>query len=108
MKRILFSLLMALWGVSSLQAAPVILTYEDYSTGNPEGPKTPIRPWIIEVTNNFITMSATSCDYILSFYDEEGEIAYSVYVPVGTTQVILPTTLSGSFEIRFATNTYYY
>ena len=78
------------------------------SSGIPGNVKTPVRPWIIDVTNNVITMSATPCDYTLYLYDEDGEVAYSVFVPAGTTQVILPTTLSGDFELRFETDTYYY
>lgn len=80
----------------------------DSSPTHQGGPKTPIYPWYIDVTNNVITMSATSCDYTLNLYDEDGEIVYTVFVPTGTTQVILPTTLSGDFELRFETSTYYY
>ena len=53
-------------------------------------------------------MEATPCDYTLNLYDENEDLVYSVFVPAGTTQVVLPTTLSGSFELRFETDTYYY
>ena len=53
-------------------------------------------------------MKSTPCDYTLNLYDEDGEVVYTVFVPAGTTQVILPTTLSGDFELRFETATYYY
>jgi hypothetical protein len=53
-------------------------------------------------------MSATPCDYVLTLYDEDDELVYSTFLPAGTTQVVLPTTLSGDFEIRFETATYYY
>jgi hypothetical protein len=53
-------------------------------------------------------MEATPCDYTLNLYDEDEDVVYSVFVPAGTTQVILPTTLSGNFELRFETDTYYY
>ena len=70
--------------------------------------KNPILPWIIDLTNNVISMEETPCDYTLNLYDEDEEVVYSVFVPAGTTQVILPTFLSGSFELRFETDTYYY
>ncbi len=35
-------------------------------------------------------------------------MVYSTFLPSGTTQVILPSTLSGSFEIRLVGDTYYY
>ena len=78
-------------------------------TGSTTGhTKSPILPWSIDLTDHVITMSATPCDYTLNLYDEDGEVVYSVYVPAGTTQVVLPSTLSGSFELRFETDTYYY
>lgn len=70
--------------------------------------KNPVLPWIIDLTNNIISMEATPCDYTLNLYDEDEAVVYSVFVPAGTTQVVLPTTLSGSFELRFETDTYYY
>lgn len=70
--------------------------------------KSPEVTWYIDLTNNVITMSATPCDYTLNLYDEDEDVVYSVFVPAGTTQVVLPTTLSGSFELRFETETYYY
>jgi hypothetical protein len=70
--------------------------------------KNPSQLWYIDQDGNVLTMSATPCNYTLILYDEDGDVAYSVFVPVGTTQVVLPGTLSGSFELRFETDTYYY
>ena len=72
------------------------------------GAKSPVRPFYLEQDNNILTMDATICDYTLNLYDEDFELAYSVFVPAGTTQVVLPTTLNGSFEIRFETDIDYY
>ena len=80
----------------------------DGSSTHHGAPKSPALPWCIDFTDNVITMSATPCDYTLTLYDEDGDVAYSVFVPAGTTQVILPSTLSGDFELRFETGTYYY
>ena len=97
-------------GTNDIDAENVRLGVKTTGHGStiPEGPKSPIKFWDIDLTDYVITMSATSCDYTLYLYDEEGEVAYSVFVPAGTTQVILPTTLSGDFELRFETATYYY
>ena len=70
--------------------------------------KSPVAPWYIYQDGYVLTMSATPCDYTLSLYDEDDELAYSVFVPEGTTLIVLPATLSGDFEIRFETATYYY
>jgi len=108
MKKFLFCVLMVLGLATSLQADPVALSYENNTSTTPGGNKTPVRPWCVDLTDNIITMAATPCDYTLNLYDEDEDVVYSVFVPAGTTQVILPTTLSGDFELRFETDTYYY
>ena len=70
--------------------------------------KAPIAPWYIYQDGYVLTMSATPCDYTLTLYDEDGDVFYTTYLPSGTTQVVLPTTLSGTFEICFEAETYYY
>lgn len=96
-------------GVITSSAERIDLRGKIDPTGSTTGhTKAPVRPWYIDLTDNVITMSATPCEYTLSLYNEDGEVAYSVFVPAGTTQVVLPSTLSGSFELRFETDTYYY
>ena len=86
----------------------VPMTYQPNGSTHGGYPKTPVAPWYISQDGYVLTMSATPRDYTLSLYDEDDELAYSVFVPAGTTQVVLPATLSGDFEIRFETATYYY
>lgn len=102
--------MMLLGGVSLLQAATIQLEVgiDDHSSSYPGGNKGPVYPWYITQDDNVLTMSATPCDYTLILYDENDVLVYSVFVPAGTTQVVLPATLSGNFEIRFETATYYY
>ena len=80
---------------------------------NPEGvgnghTYAPPRPWYIN--ENVLTMSETPEDYTLVLLDEDGEIVYSDTLPSGSTMFVLPSTLSGSFEIRLMpfASTYYY
>ena len=109
MKRTILSVLfMLMCGVSIVYADPVGLHHEDNSSTHQGGNKAPTRPWYIDLTDNVITMDATPCDYTLNLYDEDDEVVYSVFVPAGSTMIVLPSTLSGSFEIRFETDTYYY
>ena len=107
-KAFLIFFISLLGGALFLQAQPITLERKPNTSTHQGGNKGPILPWVIDLTSNTITMSATPCDYTLCLYDEDGEVAYSVFVPAGTTQVILPTTLSGDFELRFETDTYYY
>lgn len=68
----------------------------------------PPRPWYIIQDDYTLTLPAFEDDYILELRDEDGDVVYSTFLPSGTTQVILPSTLSGSFEIRLVGDTYYY
>jgi len=87
-------------------SAPLI--YKPLGGTHSGGAKSPVMPWYIDLTDNVITMDATPCNYTLNLYDEDGEVVYSAFVPAGTTMIVLPSTLSGSFELRFETDTYYY
>jgi hypothetical protein len=68
----------------------------------------PPRPWYITQDEYTLTLPAFEDDYILELRDEDDEVVYTTFLPSGTTQVILPSTLSGSFEIRLVGDTYYY
>ena len=84
------------------------MTYKPTGSTHAGSTKSPVRPWFIDLTDRVITMQATPCDYTLTLYDDSGNVAYSVYVPAGTTQVTLPATLTGDFELRFEADGYYY
>ena len=70
----------------------------------------PARPWYITQDENVFTSSAIPEDYTLVLFDEDGEIVYSDTLLSGSTMFVLPSTLSGSFEIRLMpfASTYYY
>lgn len=109
MKKVLLCISM-LFCFSSITIAgnDVPMNYQPAGSTHGGNPKTPAAPWYITQDGNVLTMSATPCDYVLTLYDEDDELVYSAFLPAGTTLVVLPTTLSGTFEIRFETDTYYY
>ena len=84
------------------------VTWDDPSGPTNPIPKVPMPPLFITQDGNILTLPATSVDYTLVLYDENGTLAYSTFLSAGTTQVILPTTLSGTYEIRLVADTYYY
>lgn len=86
----------------------VPLNHKIKGTSHGGNPKNPYQPLFIDLDGYVITMSATPCYYTLNLYDEDGDLVYTTFVPAGTTQIVLPSTLSGNFEIRFETDTYYY
>ena len=39
---------------------------------------------------------------------QDGEEIYSLYIPAGVTQIVLPSDLEGEYEISFTKGDYYY
>ena len=70
----------------------------------------PARPWYIIQDDYVLTLPAFEDDFTLELRDATDSVVYSTYLPAGTTQVVLPSTLSGSFELRLVPffATYYY
>ena len=109
MKKFLFLISMIFcFSTIALAGNDVPMNYQPTGSTHDGNGKAPVAPWYIDQDGNVLTMSATPCDYVLTLYDEDDELVYSTFLPAGTTQVVLPTTLSGDFEIRFETATYYY
>ena len=84
------------------------LSIIDKSEAGSGNTKTPQLPLIISQDENILTLPATPVDYTLELRDENGVLVYYAFIPMGTTQIVLPTTLSGDFEIRLVADTYYY
>ena len=113
MKKLLlvFALLCNGGGINPLwaqQQIPMhIIDQSGTSAGNTLAPP---RPWYITQDDYVLTMPAFEENLTLQLLDEDETVVYSTDVPAGTTQVVLPTTLSGEFELRLIpfNVTYYY
>lgn len=69
------------------------------SPGNPK-PKSPVCVPIVYQDGNVLTF-ATACDgCTLQLVDEDDDVVYSIVIPAGTTTLVLPSTLSGTFELQ--------
>ena len=75
--------------------------------GNPL-PKSPQNSIIISQDDYELTIPQLGENFTLQLRNDSGAICYSVSVPIGTTSVMLPTTLFGNYEIRLVASTYYY
>lgn len=82
--------------------------WQDPTKGHNPVPKAPPRPIFISLEDNILTLPGSSVDYTLQLRNDDGQVVYTIFLPAGTTQVTLPSTLSGDFEIRLVTDTYYY
>ena len=69
------------------------------SPGNPK-PKSPVVAPTVYIDGNVLTFE-TPCDgCVLQLVDEDDDVVYSIVIPAGTTSLILPSTLSGTFELQ--------
>ena len=87
---------------------PLTATWDDPSDPNNPIAKSPTLPLYITQNGNVLTLPTTPVGYTLQLRDEYNNVVYSSYIPAGTTQIVLPSTLSGGFEIRLVADTYYY
>ena len=80
----------------------------DQSSGGAGPTYAPPRPWYITQDDYVLTMPAFEDDLTLELRDENDVVVYTAYVPAGTTMIVLPSMLSGDFELRLVADTYYY
>jgi len=97
--------------LSSLMAQQDIpMQIIDLSAGAGGATYAPPRPWYITQDNYVLTLPAFDYAYTLVLLDEDGVVVYSADYSAGTTTAVLPSTLSGEFELRLVpySATYYY
>jgi len=62
--------------------------------------KGPIHCPQVDITDHvFTSVELSYCNYTLGLLDENDNVVFSQYVSVGTSQVLLPTTLTGDFKL---------
>ena len=115
MKKRLFVLLLmlALLPLSNLYvvAQPIDLSvgYVDPTDPKDDDPRSPIL--VPEVDSEGYTLTFyTPCDgCVLRLVDENDVVVYSTVIPTGTTSLVLPSYLSGEYEIQIVQgNIYFY
>ena len=62
--------------------------------------KAPMRPPVVYIENYTLAFVTDHPDYILNIKDEDGNTVYTTTVYSAQTQVTLPSTLSGNYEIE--------
>jgi len=112
MKKYVLFVTLLIWGAffsfGAQQSIPMqIVNGHDVGNGHTYAPA---RPWYITQDDYVFTLSASSEDYTLVLLDEDGEVIYSDTLISGSTMFVLPSTLSGSFELRLVpfSSTHYY
>lgn len=73
--------------------------FDDQPIGNGT-PRNPIEVPLVYIDDYTLTFEAYHPDYTLIIKDEDGDVVYSTTVFSAQTQVVLPSTLSGDYEIQ--------
>ena len=106
MKKFFISLCLVMAGINSFAAdslsignriplhyvVPYIDPQESY-------PRTPIHAPSASIDGNTLYLW-DECDFTLYIKEENGEIAYSTFVPATQTAVVLPANLAGTYTIE--------
>ncbi len=109
-KLLFMTLIMVMLPLSNvrLSAEPedVPLEYEDPSDphDNPQRELVKVPEISIE---DYTLYFNTPCDgYVLRLVDEFDNVVYSTVIPVGATSLVLPSSLSGTYELQIVAGIY--
>lgn len=73
---------------------------EDEQPGGPGYPKTPITIPKVYIDDYTLLFEANHPEYVLNIKDEDDNVVYTTTVYSTQTQVVLPSTLSGDYQIE--------
>ena len=103
MKKLLLMIAGAFVLSTSLFAKEVVPFTVHYEDDQPLGngfPRSPIEVPLVYIEDYTLTFAVDHPDYTLIIKDEDGTVAYSTVVYSIQTQVVLPSSLSGDYEIQ--------
>lgn len=102
MKKLLLpclSILLFVTGVAAKDLIPLTVSYsgQPISHGNP---KSPMQPPTVYIDGYTLLFADDHPEYVLNIKDEDSDVVFSTVVYSSQTQVILPSTLSGEYELQ--------
>ena len=103
MKKNLLLVLFALFMSTSVMAwelIPLSVNYDDEQPLGPGYPKTPITAPTVYIDDYTLLFEANHPEYVLNIKDESNNVVYTTVVYSTQTQVVLPSTLSGDYQIE--------
>ena len=72
----------------------------DYMPIGHGNPRSPIEMPLVYIEDYTLSFEANHPDYVLIIKDEDGSVVYNTMVFSAQTEVFLPSTLSGDYEIQ--------
>ena len=98
---IVFSAFLLSASVSAQVLVPLTVCIEDdEQPGGPGYPKTPITAPKVYIDDYTLLFEVNHPEYVLNIKDEDGDVVYSTALYSTQTQVVLPSTLSGDYQIE--------
>ena len=87
--------------VSAQVLVPLTISINDDEQPGGNGfPKTPITAPTVYIDDYTLLFEASHPEYVLYIKDENDNVVYSTVVSSTQTQVVLPSTLSGDYQIE--------
>ena len=118
MKKILSIVAFLLLGMALYAQVPSLVTeltfqvgFSDPTQASGEFPRGTVNPPSACLDDHTLYISGEHSDYMLYLVDTSGEepdVVYQVYVPANVSAVILPATLSGTYELQLYDGGEYY
>ena len=76
------------------------INFEDPKEDQDNPQRGPVLVPNVSLDGHTLYLYNVGYDLTLVLLDEDGEVAYTVYVPAGTSAMMLPATLCGDYEIQ--------
>ena len=117
MKQFLFSLLLCLMSLNAFSQRPQVIhgtliewqvRYYDPVIIGHQTPKSPVQAPTASIDGHTLYLYNVDYDLTLCLLDEDGEEAYTVFIPANTASVVLPSTLTGDYELQLLTDGLFY
>ncbi len=90
----------------SAEPEEVPLGYDDPSYNQENPNKSPVLVPEVSIEDYTLYFN-TPCDgYVLRLVDEFDSVVYSTVIPVGATSLVLPSYLSGTYELQIVAGIY--
>lgn len=86
--------------LSESSQIPFQVNITDPTKTSGDFPRTPMRPPVVYIEDYTLSFVADHPDYVLTIKDEDGDVVYTTTVFSTETQVTLPSTLSGDYQIE--------
>ena len=98
---LLFSAMMLGTNVSALELVPLTVYIEENEQPISHGhPRTPMLAPKVYIDDYTLLFEVNHPEYVLNIKDENDNVVYTTVVYSTQTQVILPSTLSGDYQIE--------